>query len=330
MAKSPPSVSSASDLKGNSSTTPATLVVLAFAAVYVIWGSTYLGIRIAIESIPPFFMAGIRHLTVGLILFPILVRKTGVRPTAANWRAAAISGIMLLFFGNGGLSWAEQLVPSGISALLVATVALWLVVVDWLRPGGTRPVPRVIAGLILGFAGMVLLVGPARLGGSARINLVGAGVLGFASFVWACGSLYSKYSDMPSSPMLGVAMQSLAASGLLLLAGFVTGEYHDFHFAAITMRSWLALLYLIVFGSGIGFTAYVYILNKSTAAKVSTYAFVNPVVAIFLGWLVLAEPLTLRTMLAAAIILSAVLLVITAPKKEFKPVCEPPVLTAET
>jgi len=330
MSKDPTSIPAASSLKENSSAAPRTLILLAFAAVYIVWGSTYLGIRIAIETIPPFFMAGMRHLTVGLVLYPILIGKTGIHPTAAHWRSAAISGILLLFFGNGGLSWAEQLVPTGISALLVATVALWLVVVDWLRPGGTRPVPRVIAGLLLGFAGMVLLVGPAHLGGSGRINLVGAGVLGFASFIWACGSIYSKHSAMPSSPLLGVAMQSLSASGMLFLAGLVSGEYHDLHFAAITLRSWLALLYLIIFGSGIGFTAYVYILNKSTAPKVATYAFVNPVVAIFLGWLVLAEPFSLRTVLAAAVILAAVILVITAPKKVQSSLQEPSVVPAES
>jgi drug/metabolite transporter (DMT)-like permease len=289
-------------------------VPLAFAAVYILWGSTYLGIRIAIESFPPLAMAAIRHTLVGLILYPMLRWKTGIRPTAANWQTAGVTGVLLLCVSNGGLSWAEQRVPSGIAALLVATVSLWLVILDWLRPRGTRPVPRVFVGLIMGFAGLALLVGPGNLRGAPRTDLAGTGVLLVASFVWACASLYSKHRSMPASPLLVVAMQSLAGAAALWLAAVVSGEFGALHFSLITLRSWLALMYLIVFGSGIGFTAYLYILKKSTAAKVATYGFVNPVVALFLGWLLAAEPVTIRTAIAAAIILTAVILVITAPR----------------
>jgi len=292
-----------------------TLVLVAFAAVYVVWGSTYLAIRIGIESFPPLILAGFRHLFVGLFLYPVLRRKTGIKPTAANWRTAIVAGALLLFVGNGGVSWAEQMVPSGVTALLVATVSLWLVIVDWLRPGGVRPVPRVAMGLLMGFAGLALLVGPAHLGGSERVNPLGAAVLVIASFAWACGSLYSKHGGMPSSPMLGVAMQSFAGGVILLIAGLLAGEFRTLHLGAISMRSWLALGYLIVCGSGIGFTAYIYILQKSTAARVATYAFVNPVVALFLGWLLASETITLRTILAATVILTAVILVITAPHR---------------
>ena len=290
-----------------------TLVLMAFAAVYVVWGSTYLAIRIGIESFPPLILAGLRHITVGLFLYPILRRKTGIRPTAANWRTAVVTGGLLLFVGNGGVSWAEQTVPSGIAALLVATVSLWLVIVDWLRPGGVKPAPRVAMGLLMGFLGLALLVGPAHLGGSERVDPRGAAVLVVASLAWACGSLYSKHGGMPSSPMLGVAMQSFAGGAILLIAGLFAGEFHALHLGAILLRSWLALAYLIVFGSGIGFSAYIYILHKSTAARVATYAFVNPVVALFLGWLIAGETITLRTVIAAAVILTAVILVITAP-----------------
>src|SRR5712692_7278758 len=292
-----------------------TLVLLAFAAVYVVWGSTYLAIRIGIESFPPLILAGLRHITVGLFLYPILRRKTGIRHTAANWRTAVVTGALLLFVGNGGVSWAEQTVPSGIAALLVATVSLWLVIVDWLRPGGLKPVPRVAMGLLMGFAGLALLVGPAHLGGSERVDPLGAAVLVVASLAWACGSLYSKHGGMPSSAILGVAMQSFAGGAILLIAGLFAGEFGGLHLGAISMRSWLALGYLIVFGSGIGFSAYIYILQKSTAARVATYAFVNPVVALFLGWLILGETITLRTVVAAAIILTAVILVINGPHR---------------
>jgi drug/metabolite transporter (DMT)-like permease len=300
-----------------------TLVLVAFAAVYVVWGSTYLAIRIGIESFPPLILAGLRHITVGLFLYPALRAKTGIKPTVANWRAATVAGALLLFAGNGGVSWAEQTVPSGVTALLVATVSLWLVIVDWLRPGGVRPVPRVVMGLLMGFAGLALLVGPRNLGGSERVNPLGAAVLVIASLAWACGSLYSKHGEMPSSPMLGLAMQSFAGGVILLIAGLVAGEFHGLRLGAVSLRSWLALGYLIVFGSGIGFSAYIYILHKSTAARVATYAFVNPVVALFLGWLIASETITLRTILAAAIILTAVLLVITAPHRSPAPVTAP-------
>src|SRR5882724_6077492 len=300
-----------------------TLVLMAFAAVYVVWGSTYLAIQIGIESFPPLILAGLRHITVGLLLYPILRRKTGIRPTAANWRTAVVTGALLLFVGNGGVSWAELTVPSGIAALLVATVSLWLVIVDWLRPGGVKPVSRVVIGLLMGFAGMALLVGPAHLGGSERVDPRGAAVLVIASLAWACGSLYSKHGGMPSSAMLGVAMQSLAGGVILLIAGLFAGEFKGLHLGAISPRSWLALGYLIIFGSGIGFSAYLYILQKSTAARVATYAFVNPVVALFLGWLIAGEMITLRTVIAAAVILTAVILVITAPHRKPAPVTAP-------
>jgi drug/metabolite transporter (DMT)-like permease len=297
------------------STGPATLVLAAFAAVYILWGSTYLAIRIGVESFPPLMLAGLRHFTVGLLLYPVLRWKTGVRPTPTHWETAAMTGFLMLFVGNGGVSWAEQTVPSGITALLVASVSLWLVIVDWLRPGGHRPVPKVVLGLLLGFAGMALLVGPAHLGGSGRVDPRGAAILVIASFSWACGSLYSKHGGMPNSALLGAAMQSFAGGLVLLFVGFLTGEFHHFHFAAVSRRSWVALAYLIVFGSGIGFSAYLYILQKSTAARVATYAFVNPVVALFLGWVIVGETISLRTVVAAVVILTAVILVITAPHR---------------
>src|SRR5467141_3042125 len=296
-----------------------TLVLVAFGAVYVVWGSTYLAIRIGVESFPPLILAGLRHLTVGLFLYPILRRTTGIKPTAVHWRTAVVAGALLLFVGNGGVSWAELTVPSGITALLVATVSLWLVVVDWLRPGGVRPVPRVTMGLLMGFAGMLLLVGPAHLGGSERVDPRGAAVLVAASLAWACGSLYSKHGGMPSSAILGVAMQSFAGGVILLISGLFAGEFHALHLGAILLRSWLALAYLILFGSGIGLRASVYILHKSTAARVATYAFVNPVVALFLGWLIAGETIALRTVVDAAVILTAVILVITAPHRTSAP-----------
>jgi len=302
------------------------MVVLAFAAVYILWGSTYFFISVGIETIPPFLLAGLRHIIIGLLFYPVFRRLTGEKPTLAQWRTTAITGLLLLLCGNGGVSWAETRVPSGIAALLVASVSLWMVIVDWLRPGGLRPTARVLAGFFLGFAGITLLVGPANLGG-ARVSPLGALILVLASLAWASGSIYSRHHPIPHSPMLGVAMQSLAGGLGLWLLALLTGEIKEFHPATVSMRSWLALVYLIIFGSALGFSAYVYILKHSTPSRVATYAFVNPAVALFLGWSLGGEPLTLRTLLASGVILAAVLLVITAPHpasakvEEQVPVC---------
>ena len=313
----------------NAQSRNSTLLLLAFLAVYVVWGSTYLAMRFGIESFPPLLLAGTRHLITGLIFYPFLRWKTGIKPTATQWTTASITGFLLLCVGNGGVCWAELTVPSGVAALLVAMVTLWMVLVDWLRPGGHRPSSRVFFGIVLGFAGLALLVGPSRLGSSGRIDPAGAGVLALASFAWACGSIYSKHGPLPGSAMLSMSMQCLAGGIALWIGGFLTGEVHNFHLASISLRSWLAVAYLIAFGSGIGFTAYIYILKNSTAARVATYAFVNPVVALLLGWLLAGEALTLRTLLAAAVILGAVILVITAPHRVPSPETEPAAVPSE-
>ena len=291
-------------------------LILNFAAVYLLWGGTFFAMKLGVESFPPLILAGMRHFTVGLTLYPILRWRSGVRPTMAQWRTAAISGVLLLCVGNGGVCWAEQTVPSGVAALLVATVTLWMVIVDWLRPGGHKPSGRILFGIVLGFAGMVVLVGPARLGLSGRVDPVGAAVLIVASLAWACGSLYSKHGELPSSPLLGVAMQGLCGGGALWIVALLNGELAKFHPMAAPARAWLAVGYLFVFGSCIGFSAYLYILKKSTAARVGTYAFVNPMVALAIGWLLGGEALSQRTLVAAAVILTAVVLVITAPLRD--------------
>ncbi len=293
-----------------------TLLYLAYAAVYLIWGSTYFAIRIGIASMPPILLPALRHLSVGLVFYPTFRYLSKERPTIFQWRTAIVTGCLLLFIGNGTVSWAEKIVPSGIAALLVATVSLWMVLVDWLRPGGTPPGPRVVVGLLLGFMGLALLVGPKNLGGSDRINPFGTLILVLASFAWAAGSVYSKHHPQPNSPLLGVAMQCIAGGTALLITAALSGELRGFHWAQVTYRSWMALMYLAVFGSGVGFSAYVYLLKHSVPTRVGTYAFVNPVVALFLGWSFGGEPLTLRTLLASAIILAAVLVVIAAPHKD--------------
>jgi drug/metabolite transporter (DMT)-like permease len=290
-------------------------VLLCFGVVYIVWGSTFYAIRIGVESVPPYLLAGLRFLATGLFLYPLMRVVTREKPTPAQWKTALVTGFLLFTIGNGTVCWSEKILPSGIAALLVATVSLWMVLVDWLRPGGVRPVPRVIAGFFLGFAGMALLIGPKHLGGSERISPVGAIALIGASLAWAIGSIYTRHHPLPRSPLLSAGIQTLCGGALLCLLAFAIGETRDFHLSNVTTRSWLAVLYLMVFGTGLGFSAYAYILKHSTASRVATYAFVNPVVALFLGWFLASEPLTLRTALASGIILTAVLLVITAPHK---------------
>lgn len=304
---------------------PQGLVWLAFAAVYLIWGSTFYFIRIGLQSFPPFVLSATRHTTMGLLFYPVARFVTKEKPTRAQWGTAILTGLLLLMCGNGAVSWSETRVPSGITALLVATVSLWMVILDWLRPGGARPSPRILFGLVFGFLGIAFLVGPAHLGSSERVNPVGAVVLVLGSLAWAAGSIYSRHHPLPHSAQLAVGMQSLAGGAGLWTLAILSGQIHHYHPAQVSLRSWLAVLYLVVFGSAIGFSAYVYILRHSTASRVATYAFVNPVVALFLGWSLGGETLGLRTLLASVTILAAVLLVITAPHKAPAPAEENPV-----
>jgi drug/metabolite transporter (DMT)-like permease len=291
-------------------------VAAALGTVYVIWGSTYLAIRFAIETMPPFLMAGVRFFIAGGALYIWMRWRGAPRPTRAQWGSAAIVGALLLLLGNGGVVWAEQLIPSGIAALLVGTVPLWMAVLDWARPGGTRPSLAVVVGLLFGFAGVALLIGPAQLAGGSRVSLLGSAIVLVAAVCWASGSLYSRSSRLPSSPLMGTAIEMLAGGALLLLAGSATGELAQVHFNTISARSALGLAYLIVFGSLVGFTAYIWLLRAASPAIVSTYAYVNPVVAVLLGWTLAGEPLTPRTLLAAAIIVAGVVVITTFQARE--------------
>lgn len=292
---------------------PKRKVIAGFAAVYTIWGSTYLAIRFAIETLPPFLMAGVRFAIAGALLYAWTRRRGGPAPDRGHWTAAIIVGALLLLGGNGAVVWSEQHVPSGIAALLVASVPCWMVLIDWARPGGTRPTRQVVVGLVFGLAGIALLVGPATLIGGERVHTMGALVLMFGSFCWAAGSIYSRHTRLPSRPLEATGMQMLAGGGLLLLTGVVAGELPRVDLAAVSTRSLLSLVYLIVFGSIVGYSAYVWLLRVSTPARVSTYAYVNPIVAVFLGWALASEPLTSRMLIAAAVIVTGVALITTSP-----------------
>jgi drug/metabolite transporter (DMT)-like permease len=287
-------------------------LLVAFAAVYTVWGSTYLAIRFAVETLPPLLMAGARFVIAGAILLLWARLREPSGPTRRDWTTGLVSGALLLLGGNGAVVWAEQRVPSGIAALLVAVVPLWMVLLDWLRPGGRRPATAVFAGLGLGLVGLGLLVGPDALHGGGDISPIGAAVLMVGSFSWAVGSLYTKRAPRPSSANRGTATQMVAGGLCLLLAGAAMGEPSRLDLAHVSSRSLLGFLYLVTFGSLIGFTAYVYLLAHTTAARASTYAYVNPVVAVALGWAVANEPVTSRTLLAAAVILAGVAIITVA------------------
>ena len=285
---------------------PRAQLIAAFAAVYLIWGSTFLAIRYAIETMPPLLMAGVRFIIAGAMLYAWAAIREKARPTRTQWIGTAIVGGLLLTGGNGAVSWSEQYVPSGIAALVVANTPLWMVLFEWARPGGDRPTLKVILGIALGFIGLVLLVGPGDLMGRTSVDPRSAVVLMMGTLAWAAGSIYSRSLTLPSSPRMSTGMQMLSGGALLIVAGLLIGEGPRVNIEAISLKSALALGYLIVFGAVIGFTAYIWLLTVSTAAKVSTYAYVNPVVALLLGWALAGEPLNARTGVAAAVILAGV------------------------
>jgi drug/metabolite transporter (DMT)-like permease len=286
-------------------------VITAFATVYVIWGSTYLGIRLAVETIPPFSMAGSRAIAAGVILYAWARWHGAAKPEFAHWRGAAIVGGLLLLGGNGLLSWAQQRVPSGISALIIGSVPLWMILLEWLWHRGPRPTVGAVSGLIVGFVGLGFLVAPGQRSSGAVINLSDAAVLLLAAFLWAAGSLYSRRARLPSSQLLAAAMEMLTGGALLMVAGGILGEWSRFAPAHVSPHSWIAWVYLVTFGSLIGFTAYVWLLHAASPAHVSTYAYVNPVVAVFLGWAFVGEQITWRTLLTAAAIILAVIIIVT-------------------
>jgi drug/metabolite transporter (DMT)-like permease len=284
-------------------------VLAAFAAVYLIWGSTYLAIRFAVETMPPFTMAGVRFLIAGAILFT-WSRARGAAPlTGPQWRTAAIAGALLLVGGNGLVSWAEQTVPSGITALLIASTPMWMALLDWARPGGRRPRAGVWAGIALGLVGIVVLVGPGQFGGTP-VDPIGALAIGTASFCWALGSIYQRGAPVSESTLLNVGGQMLAGGAALMVLGAALGE--RLVIDEVSTRSAASLAYLIVAGAVVGYSAYVWLLKVTTPAKASTYAFVNPLVAVVLGWALADEALSPRVLAAGALVIGAVVLITTA------------------
>ena len=282
----------------------------ALIAIYIVWGSTYLAIRFAVETMPPFLTAGFRFLIAGGVLYIFRRLRGDKAPLRLEWRSAAIVGLFLLVGGNGGVMWAEQRVASGIAALLIASVPLWIALLDSLRPGGRRPDRWVIVGVLAGFAGILILIGPAQLIGiKGEVDLVGAMVLLLAALSWAAGSLYNRGAKLPDSPLLGTGMEMLVGSLGLFILGTVTGEWSQMELTSFSTRSLLGFAYLVVFGSWVGFASYVWLLRVAPTMLVSTYAYVNPLVAILLGSLLAGEALTPRVVLAVMFILGSVVLI---------------------
>lgn len=287
------------------------LVFAAFTAVYLIWGANFLAIRYAVETIPPFFMGGARFLIAGLMLYGLMRLMGTPRPGLIHWAHAAVAGILLLALANGLLNWAQKRVPSGVAALLIAVTPLWFAVLDWLLPRGTRPNAQTLVGLLVGFGGAALLATTRDNGQQIAIDPVGAAALIAASFCWACGSLYIRYTPNSHSAILGGAMQMITGGGLLFAMGFLADESGRFDFAEVSTRSIVGFLFLLLISSSMGFTSYCWLLKVSTPARVSTYTYVNPVVAIILGWSIGGESLTPRMLAAAAIVIVSVIIILT-------------------
>jgi drug/metabolite transporter (DMT)-like permease len=300
---------------------PSSLAIwAAMISVYIAWGSTYLAIRFAVQTMPPFLMAGCRFLIAGLILYGLRRSRGDRAPSRTEWRSTIIVGLLLLVGGNGSVVWAEQRVVSGVAALLVGSSPLWMILIDALRPGEKRPGWLALVGVLIGFGGIALLIGPGEFSSSGqKVDSLGALVLILAAFSWSLGSIYSRQATLPSSPLLGTGMEMIVGGVGLVILGALTGEFGRLNLAAISARSLWGLAYLIVFGSWVGFGAYTWLLRVAPLSFVSTYAYVNPVVAVVMGYWLAAEPLTPLTLVATAVIVGSVALTKVAGQVRSRP-----------
>jgi drug/metabolite transporter (DMT)-like permease len=284
---------------------------LAMVCVYIFWGGTYLAIRYAVQSLPPFLMAGTRWMIAGLIFFSWMRLSGAPRPTLRQWKTTGVVGLLLLVGGNGLLSWAEQSVVSSVAAVLIGSVPLWIVIVDALRPGGIRPGWQTTAGVLVGFIGILVLVDPFNLAeAETRTDILGVLVLLLAALFWSIGSIYSRehHGDMPDQPLLASGMEMLVGGLGLFAAGTLRGEWGAVNLAAVSPESLLGIAYLVLFGSLVAYASYSWLLGVAPTPLVSTYAYVNPLVAVLLGSLLAQETVDLRILLATFLIVGAVLL----------------------
>ncbi len=283
--------------------------------LYVVWGSTYLGIAVAVDSIPPFMMAAVRFCLAGLILLGWSIAREGRSfelPTRREWRDSAVIGALLLGGGMGMVAFGEQTVPSGIAALLVAMMPVWVAILGGIFLG--QRLPRLaVTGIIIGFAGVAVLVGPSVVGGTGGYDPIGLMALLISPIAWSIGSLFASHrAVIPRRPLVATGLQMLLGGAVLAGMALATGELARFDPATITRASIIALLYLTLIGSLLAFTTFGWLLRVAPLPMVTTYAYVNPVVAVILGWLILGEPIDARTAIAGAVIVAAVALIITA------------------
>jgi drug/metabolite transporter (DMT)-like permease len=297
------------------------MILAAFAAIYLIWGSTYLAIKVAIETVPPFLMTGVRFLIAGGVLYAWSVFRPSreapgrgtIRPSMRRaWRDAFVVGALLIVGGTSLVGWAELSVPSGITSLILATTPLWMVLLDG-ASSSRAPSGRVLMGVMVGLGGLAILIGPSLLSPGEGVNLLGAGALVLASLTWTTGALYSRRLPHVGSPARTTGMQMIAGAVLSILVGVATGELDRFSVATITTTSVIAVSYLVVAGALVGFSAYLWLMRVAAPSRVATHAYVNPVVAVLLGWAVLGESVTMRTGAAMAVIVAAVVLIVSAP-----------------
>jgi drug/metabolite transporter (DMT)-like permease len=284
------------------------MVVVALLSVYIVWGSTYLGIKIAIETFPPFLMAGIRFLIAGALLYGFVVVKEKKYPKLIEWRDTTIIGILLLSAGNGFLVIAEKTIPSSIAAIVVATVPLWMIVIAWFLKIQTKPNKSTLVGTLIGFIGVVILMFPSHQE-HLRFDTFGLLITLLGAILWSFGSIYSQKATLPSSVMLSTAMQMLSGGLVLIITATLFGEWQQFQIETLSSRSLLALAYLVLIGSLVGFSAYVWLLKNASPYLASTYAFVNPIVALFLGYLFADEVLGVKALIATMLIISAVVMI---------------------
>ncbi len=291
----------------------ATWITVAFVYVYIAWGATYMAVHFALESLPPFLLSGCRFTLAGVVLMTLLwifQREHFHLGTLREWRDGAVVGIILLVGGNGAVAWSQQYVPTSIAALIFGSMPLCIILFDWIRPGGTVPTARTCVGLALGFAGLCLLLKPSPAEHAGPMEMWGKIALVFAACSWSAGAIYSRHVHAKGSPMLPMARQMIAGGSTLLVLAYAHGDFTGFSPEKVTTSSWLGFGYLVVFGSLIGFTAYVWLMRVSTPANVATVSYVNLVIAVLIGWTIGREPMTLQSFLGALIIVGAVMLVL--------------------
>ncbi len=295
-----------------------TRLIAAFAAIYVIWGSTYLAIAFAIHTLPPFLMAAGRFLFAGAALYLWARIRGAPKPTRAHWLWALLLGALFFLIGNGAVVWVEQRLPSGLTALIVAMVSVWTALLEWARPGGARPAPMVLVGIVLGFLGVALLVLP---GGSdaGNADLAGVMLLMCSTFAWALASVLSRTAELPDNLPLASGIEMLCGGVLLLILSVVTGDASHFDSSTVTLKSLLSFVYLVVFGSLVAFTCFAWLLKVTSPNKVATAGYVNPMVAVFLGWAFGGETLSTGSFVASLVIVAAVVLIITGRELTSRP-----------